>query len=434
MTTSFGNGITTPRGFRAAGGACGIKPSGKLDLALIVADQPCVAAGVFTTNRLPSPSVVVAKRHARSGKAQAIVCNSGISNAATGVQGEKDAIAMCELVAKHVPSLARRYRSALSCSTGVIGPLLPMTKIRRGIKALSGQLSRGPQANEDAARGIMTTDLVPKSAYRSVRIGGAKGKQVRLGAIAKGSGMISPNLATMLVFITTDAAITPPLLRRALKQAVSVSFNRISVDQHTSPSDSILVLASGLANHPRMAAAGDDLKRFTAALTDLCRDLAYQVVEDGEGATKVFCVRIVGAKNQVDADRIGRAVTDSPLVKTAIHGADPNWGRIVTAVGYSGASMTPARLSLTIGPRAGWLSSRFQSQPATTRSRPPGVCVFKRGQPTRIDANTARRLAGIMKGREITLTLDLGMGQASCDWLGCDLSRQYVAINADYTT
>lgn len=438
---SWDKGITTPKGFRAAAGSCGIKPSGKPDLALIVADQPCAAAGVFTTNRMVSPSVVVARRHVRTGLAQAIICNSGISNAATGKAGEADAMTMCRLVARHVSWLSGGWhRRVLPCSTGVIGPRLPMDQIQNGVIHLATQLHRGPDVNEGVARAILTTDMVPKTAHRSLRLGKSPGKLVHLGAIGKGSGMIAPNMATMLVFITTDAHMAADQLKSALKQAIAVSFNRISIDQHTSPSDSVLALASGRSGHGLIDAPGDDLERFTAALTQLCRDLAYQIVKDGEGATKVFRVRVVGAKNQLDADRVAKAVADSPLVKTAVHGSDPNWGRVITAVGYSGAAVQPDKLSLFIAPAVS----------VTTRLRPQqeieisdayrkhasknGVCVYHQDTPVLLNVRAARRLSKIMVGEEIVFMLDLGLGDAVTEWLGCDLSRDYVTINADYTT
>jgi glutamate N-acetyltransferase / amino-acid N-acetyltransferase len=256
----------------------------------------------------------------------------------------------------------------------------------------------------------MTTDLTPKVASCIVKLGG---KPVRFAGICKGSGMIAPNLATMLVFLTTDAAIAPAALQRALRGACISSFNRISVDQHTSPSDTVLVLASGLAGNRKIATtSGKDYAAFAAALTGLCRDLAYQIVKDGEGATKVFRVRVQHAKTERDADRVGRAVVDSPLVKTAVHGGDPNWGRITTAAGYSGGALTPEKMSLHVGP----------------------VCVYRRGQPVKLTAAQQRQLNAIMQAKEITFTLDLGLGQASVEWLGCDLSREYIRINADYTT
>ncbi len=399
-------GITSPVGFLAAGGTCGIKPSGAPDLTLIVADQPCTAAGVFTRNKLPGAPVIVSKRHVKRGVAQAIVCNSGISNVSTGQQGLRDALAMCAATAKVVGCAAR---DVLVCSTGVIGKPLPIDKILAGIPRIADQLHAGPDADAHAARCILTTDLVPKQAGTRVNIGG---KRVTVAGIAKGSGMIAPNLATMLVFITTDAAISAPMLRAALKHAVARSFNRISIDEDTSTSDSVLVLASGQASHRRITAAGKAFDAFRKALGQVCEDLAYQIVKDGEGATRVFRVVVEGARGERDADRVGKAVVGSPLVKTAVHGGDPNWGRLVMAVGKSGAACRFESLAITVG----------------------DVPVYRRGAPLPLDEATAARLDAAMQQPEVTFTIDLGMGKSSAQWRGCDLSRQYIAINADYTT
>jgi glutamate N-acetyltransferase/amino-acid N-acetyltransferase len=399
-------GITAPRGFLAAGGTCGIKASGNPDLTLIVADRPCAAAGAFTTNLMPGAPVIVGRRHLKRGTARAMVCNSGNANASTGAEGEANAIEMCRLVAK---AIGCDPHEVLPSSTGIIGRQLPMEKITRGIATLANRVERGRAADAAAARGIMTTDLVPKSAHRTLRLGD---KRVQLAGICKGSGMIAPNMATMLAFITTDAAISPGMLRKAIVAASGGSFNRISVDQHTSPSDTVLVLASGAAGNKAITAPGRDYDAFLDALTDLSRDLAYQIVKDGEGATKVFRVRVTNARNENDADRIGRVVVDSPLVKCAVHGGDPNWGRITTAAGYSGAAISPERMSLDVGE----------------------VRVFERGAPLPLKKREQNKLNRIMKQKEITFTLDIGLGKASVEWLGCDLSRQYIAINADYTT
>lgn len=439
-------GITTPKGFRAAGGACGIKPSGKPDLALIVADQPCTAAGVFTTSKTPAPPVTVGRRNIRSGRAQAIVCNSGIANASTGKAGERHALQMCQRVAKSAGIDSSNEKLVIAASTGVIGVPLPMDKIGSKIESLADQLARGPKADTNAAQAIMTTDLVPKHAYKMLRLpaaaraqGGEKGgKTVHIAGICKGSGMIAPNMATMLAFITTDVNIKPALLKKALGKAVAESFNRISVDQHTSPSDMVLVLASGLADNTPINRPGKDLNRFRAALTDLCKDMAYQIVKDGEGATKVFRVCVTGAKNQKDADRVGKSIVDSPLVKTAVHGGDPNWGRIVTAAGYSGAAIQPDRLTLSIsslvGPGLPGQTPRSKSTAAATRKTASRVCVLRRGKPVTLPAPTQRKLTKIMATREIIFEINLGLGTAKTEWLGCDISKQYVTINADYTT
>jgi glutamate N-acetyltransferase/amino-acid N-acetyltransferase len=328
----------------------------------------------------------------------------------------------CELVGEAVGCQARQV---LPASTGVIGPQLPMDKLEAAVRALGPKIASGKKADEEAARAIMTTDLAPKSAMRKVDVDGVT---VTIGGIAKGSGMIAPNMATMLVFITTDAVVRREALQAALRDAVAVSFNRISVDQHTSPSDMVLVLANGAAGASGGASGGagrsgqtvpgpggPGLGVFQRALAEVCEDLAYQIVQDGEGATKVFRVVVNGAKSQRDADRIGKAVVDSPLVKAAVHGGDPNWGRIVTAAGYSGAAIKPAAMSLYIGPVR-------------------DVCVFEHGSPTGVTGRTVNRLAALMQRKEVVFTLEIGLGKASTQWLGCDLSKEYVTINAEYTT
>jgi len=396
-------GITYPLGFRAAGGTCGIKKSGKPDLVLIVADHTCTAAGVFTTNKVPGAPVIISKRHVKNGKVRAIVVNSGCANVATGKSGEADAVKMCEAVAEEVGCVASEV---LVCSTGVIGHHLPMNKIIPGIAQLYTKIGSGPTTDQQVATAILTTDLVMKTSYRSINIGG---KEVRIAGIAKGSGMIQPNMATMLAFITTDCAISAPMLRWSLQQASSATFNRLSVDHDTSTSDSAMILASGLAGNKKIATKGKAAGQFAEALEEVCRELAYQIVKDGEGATKVFRVTVKGARSVADADKVGYTVTGSPLVKTAVHGADPNWGRLAAAAGRSGAAIDPAKLTITIG----------------------GTTVLKKG--VNLNADLAP-LEAHMKGTEVDFVIDLGLGKHTVQWLGCDLSREYIAINADYMT
>ena len=411
--------ITAPKGFYAAGATCGIKESGHPDLGLIVCDRPATAAGVLTRSRTPAAPILVNKRHLRGGRARAVVINSGNANASTGSAGLADARAMCRRVASGLRQLnhdaagdAPRPSDVLVASTGIIGHPLPMERVTAGIDHLVTKIHRDAAADAELARAILTTDLSTKAAHRRVRLAG---KAVHLAGVAKGSGMIAPNMATMLAFITTDAAIAVAPLRQILRHAAAASFNRISVDQHTSPSDMVLALASGAAGHDTITGPGDALDTLAAALTDLCQDLAHQIVADGEGATRIFCVQVRAARSQREADRVGKAIVDSPLVKTAVHGADPNWGRIVTAAGYSGAAINPARMSLHIGGAE-------------------GVCVYEAGTPTALGRGELRKLNRLMHQREVTFTLTLNRGHADADWLGCDLSRQYIAINADYTT
>lgn len=397
--------ITAPAGFTAAGGTFGIKRSGKPDMAMIVSDAPCRAAAVFTRNAIPSNPVLLNRAHIADGRCRAIVCNSGVANASTGRTGYRNAQAMAASVAKHIGCDATEV---LVCSTGVIGQQLPMGKITAGIEALSRQLSAGARPDAEAAHAIMTTDLKPKAAMRKVTIGG---KAVRIGGIAKGSGMIAPNLATMLGFITTDASVSLPMLRASLVEAVNAdaSFNRISVDSDTSPSDSVIVLANGRADHAMIRQRDAAYRKFVAALTEVCRDLAYQIIADGEGVEHVIRVAVRRAKTNDDAMKVARSVADSPLVKTAVHGGDPNWGRLTMAVGKSGAAVTADKLTIRIGP----------------------VIVYRRGGPA--DFREAD-VAALMKKPEVVVTIDLNLGKGRCEFLGCDLSRQYVAINADYHT
>lgn len=398
--------LTLPKGFRVAAGTFGLKPSGSPDMAMIVADQPCEAAGVFTTNKVPGAPVTVSKHHLRRPHIQAIICNSGCSNVCNGEAGIRDAKAMCRMTADQLGCTAEQV---LVCSTGVIGRPLPMEKISVGIPNLASKLARGRNADEAVAKAILTTDLIKKTAYRRVAL---NGKTIHLAGIAKGSGMIAPNMATMLAFITTDAAIDAELLSGALKQATSATFNRLSVDHDTSTSDSVLILASGAAGNRRITKTGRDLETFTEALQNICRELAYQIIADGEGVTRLFRVTVNGAKSEKDADRVGRSIVGSPLVKTAVHGADPNWGRLLMAVGKSGAAVKPDRLSLDIA----------------------DLRVLNHGTPATLSAAAQKRLDRAMQQDEVMFTVDLGIGNASVQWLGCDLSREYIAINADYTT
>jgi glutamate N-acetyltransferase/amino-acid N-acetyltransferase len=400
------SGVTCPRGFRAAGGAFGIKASGRPDLMLLASDRPCAAAAVFTKNQVQGAPVLISRRHVRGGRARAVVCNAGCSNVATGQRGVEDAIAMCRAAGE---ALGVEPGRVLVASTGVIGRALPMGKITPGIASLAKQLSRGRDADAAAARAIMTTDTRPKAAVRRVTI---DGRRITLGAIGKGAGMIAPNMATMLAFITTDAAVSAKVLRTLLRDAVAQTFNRMTIDSDTSTSDSVMVLANGAAENTLIDGPGEACDALGAALTELCRDLCEQLVRDGEGVTRLLRIRIEGAASAKDADRVGRAIADSPLVKCAAHGGDPNWGRLAMAVGKSGAKVAPGKLSIALA----------------------GKTVFADGQPTKLGLNPTQALEKAMRRDELPIRIALGVGAASADWLGCDLSREYVTINADYTT
>lgn len=397
MITS-GRGVTFARGFSAGAVAAGVKdPKGdRLDLALLAADAPCTSAAVFTTNKVIAAPCVVTKRHLASGRLRGVVVNSGNANACTGDRGERDAIAMTAAAAA---TLGARPDEIAVASTGVIGVPLP---IDRMLKAIA-RLRLSVEGWDDLSRAIMTTDTRPKVAEREVWL---RGKPVRVGGVAKGAGMIHPNMATLLAFITTDAALDGTRAERALRMAVDASFNAISVDGDTSTNDTALLLASGASG---VDVDGDAWDPFVEALTEVSGDLAKAIVADGEGATKMFEVRVRGASSTEDARLAARTITTSNLVKTAIHGADPNWGRILAAAGRSGARIAQRRASVRVG----------------------GVDVFTRGAPAQWDAAAVR---AAFEQPRIEIEVDLGSGDASAVAWGCDLSAEYVHINADYTT
>jgi glutamate N-acetyltransferase/amino-acid N-acetyltransferase len=390
--------VTAALGFRAAGVAAGIKPD-RLDLALVAADAPCSAAGVFTANLAQAAPVLVSREHLRSGRCRAIVVNAGCANAATGAGGLDDAREMAELAARATGCAADEVVVA---STGVIGVRLPMEKLRTGIPAAHAALAR--DGGGLAARAILTTDTKPKQAAASFAVGGVS---CTVGGMAKGAGMIAPNLATMLAFFTTDAAVAPTLLRTALAAAVGESLNRITVDGDTSTNDCAVALASGASGAPRVEAAGVDYDAFRGALTEVARQLARMLVRDGEGVTRVAEVRVEGARTTAEADRVARTVAESPLVKTALHGGDPNWGRVLAAVGRAGVPLDVSRVSLFIG----------------------DVHVAEGGAACDYVEQEA---AAAMQQDPVRLRIRLGEGDAS-GWIWTsDLSHGYVDINAHY--
>ncbi|MEM1355744.1 MAG: bifunctional glutamate N-acetyltransferase/amino-acid acetyltransferase ArgJ [Planctomycetota bacterium] len=406
--------MTVPRGFVAAGGCCGIKESGKPDLALIASDRPCSAAAVFTSNQFKGAPVLVGMKHLPGehgkhfGHAQAIVCNSGNANVATlAAGGYEHAVEMCKAAADVVGC---DPHNVLPASTGVIGRPLPIERVLEGIGQLKPALGRGEAHDTAAAQGIMTTDLVEKCSLEPFL---ADEILCQVGGIAKGSGMIAPSMATMLVFLTTDVVIAPDALHLALRIAVGESFHRISVDSDTSTSDTVYAMASGAAGNAEITCSDDDgFSNLVAALSSACRELAEQIVIDGEGATRTFRVDVCGMATIEEADKIGKAVTDSPLVKTAIHGCDPNWGRLVMAAGKAGVALDPANFTVKI----------------------QGVTVFERNTPTVTEQGPLAELSEKMKADRVVIELDAHQGKCGAIWLGCDLTRQYIAINADYTT
>jgi len=397
------NNITAPQGFLAAGLACGIKVSGKPDLALLVCPGGATAAAVFTTNRITSAAVQVCKEHMRSRKVYAVAVNSGNANACTGKIGLANAAKMCAATAEHVGA---KPEQVLVASTGIIGEQLPVEKATDGIAKAAARLSETPRAGLAFARAIMTTDTKPKQAVRRLRI---SGRDVTIAGAVKSAGMIGPNMATTLLFLTTDAAITKALLTAALKEAVGNSLNKLTVDGHQSTNDTAILLASALAGNRPITSRCPRYRKFAGALLDLCTDLARQMALDAEGATRMFKVVVQGAATTADAARAARAVADYPLVKCAVHGGDPNWGRIICAVGSAGVKLNPQKLSCKLD----------------------NLYVFRNGSPARFDEKKATR---IVSQREHTITVNLGAGRAGDFCYGCDLTAEYVRINAEYHT
>jgi len=392
-------GITSPQGFKAAGVACGIRKKGKKDLALVYSEVPAQAAAVYTLNKFQAAPLQITKEHLQDGIAQAIVVNSGIANACMGEQGLKAAREMAEITAE---ALQIKTEDVVVASTGVIGIPLPMDLISNGIKEASGALSFDGGA--DAAEAIKTTDTTTKEVACQLEIAG---KTVTIGAMAKGSGMIHPNMATMLGFITTDASIESKCLQKVLQRATDATFNMISVDGDTSTNDMVVILANGLADNPTITTESEYLKDFEAAIVEVCTILARMIAQDGEGATKLIEVEVVGAKSLEDARKGAKAICASNLVKAAIFGEDANWGRIITALGYSGAEVDPHQVDVYIG----------------------DLLVAQKGTGLAFDEDRAKQ---ILKEKEVKLKVDLNLGEARAKAWGCDLTYDYVKINADY--
>ena len=394
-------GVTAATGFRASGVSCGLKIRGKRDLALIVSDRPALAAGMLTTNRLAAAPIHLCKPVLRRGKAQAIIANSGNANACTGSHGMVDAKTMVHATAE---ALQLAPHLVLVASTGVIGRPLPTRRVVEGIPyAVTHLNTRGSHA---AAEAILTTDLVVKEAAVECLI---DGRTVRIGGIAKGSGMINPTMATMFAFLTTDAAITLPSLRMAVRRAVGQSFNAITVDGDMSTNDIVVLLANGAAGNRPLAAGDTGLGTFTRALTYVCEVLAKAIVKDGEGAQHLITIEIRGAASAAEAQRAARTIANSPLVKTMVAGHDPNWGRVAAAVGASGAHLDPAKLSITLG----------------------GITVFHHGHPTKVSPLHVKR---VFEHPDVLISVTLGVGTSHSRMWTCDLTEGYIHINAKYTT
>lgn len=390
--------VTSASGFLAGAVQAGIKTKGEPDLAILCSEVTCKAAGVFTTNQVRSAPVLLSQKHISKGRAQAVVVNSGCANACTGAQGLADAQEMASLTAA---KLGISPQEVLVASTGVIGLPLPMDKVRAGV----AKIKLTKEGGRDFRRAIMTTDTRPKEI--AVVVDSKQGK-FTIGGVAKGAGMIHPNMATMLCFVATDALVTADLLPGALRVAVDRSFNMISIDGDTSPSDCVFLLANGLAGNRLIDF--ESINAFQEALNAVCTHLAKSIAQDGEGATKLVEVTVEGAEDGVQARQAARTIVSSSLVKSAIHGNDPNWGRIVAAVGRSGAKVREERLDVYLN----------------------GVCVMKQGTP--VPFNKVEMASSLSRSDSvlIRLCLHLGTGQATA-W-GCDLSEEYVKINSEYMT
>ncbi len=390
-------GVTAARGFRAAGVACGLKANGAPDFALVASDTDCSCAGVFTTNRVKAAPVLydqeVLARNPE--KIRAIAINSGCANACTGERGLQDARNTANMAAN---LLGCRVDQVLVLSTGVIGQPLKMDKLKNGITLAASHLAK--EGGADAARAIMTTDTRPKTF--DLRF-----PEYSIGGMCKGAGMIHPNMATMLAVVTTDAAVAPPLLARALHVSVEKSFNRITIDGDMSTNDSLLVLANGSSGFE--VSQEHDLALFASRLTELTTHLAKEIVRDGEGATKFVEIQVTGAHDEAEAAQVAQAIGNSPLVKTALYGGDANWGRVLAAAGYSGAPVEPDRMALWFG----------------------NVQLVAHGEPTQFDEAESTRA---ISGNEVQIHLDLGLGNANATVWTCDLSHDYVTINGKYRT
>jgi glutamate N-acetyltransferase/amino-acid N-acetyltransferase len=390
-------GVTSPRGFLAGATSAGIKYADKrrLDLDILFSKAPCAAAAVFTTNKVKAAPVLLDQQRLKKGVVRAVVMNSGSANACTGKQGMADAIEMTELAAQHAGVAPEEV---LVASTGVIGVSLPMKRIREAIPRIVLSIEGG----HDIARAIMTTDTVPKEA--AVKAGG-----FIIGGMMKGAGMIYPELATLLCFLTTDAPVDDAFLHQALRKAADISFNMISIDGDSSTNDTVLIMANGLAGGEMIKKGGRRAEVFQQALDKICVYLAKESARDGEGATKLIEVKVSGAATKNDARLAARTIVSSMLVKAAVHGNDPNWGRVLAAAGRSGAAIEPGKMELYIG----------------------DTCVVKGGEPVPF---AKKDVVKHLDGKEVYITLNLHLGRGEAVAWGCDLSEEYVKINAEYTT
>ncbi len=402
---AIGGGVCAARGFLASGIHCGVRKNAeKPDLALIYSQAPCAAAGVFTKNRVKAAPVLLDMELLKAGRARAVAVNSGNANACA-LDDMENAGRMCRAAAA---ALGLAPGEVLVGSTGVIGQRLNIEAIEAGLPKAASALSA--EGSDAAARAIMTTDTVKKELAVELDI---DGKAVRLGAIAKGSGMIHPNMGTMLCYATTDCAISPAMLRKALLEAVSVSFNRVSVDGDTSTNDSCIILANGLAGNRPIDAEGEAYRLFAGALTGVFTELARMVAADGEGATHLITCRVEGAENEEKAVRLAKSIINSPLTKAAVFGRDANWGRVLCAMGYSGAEFNPELVDIDFASAAG------------------RVAVCEKGRGLAFDEALAK---SVLAEKEVVIEARLNEGPASAVCWGCDLTYDYVRINGDYRT
>ena len=391
--------VTSPKGFQAGATSAGIKEEAGngLDLAILFSEVPCVAAALFTTNRIKAAPIVLSRQRLQRGRAVAVVVNSKCANACTGEQGMADAAEMAALAAQVVGASAE---DIVVASTGVIGVPLPMERISNGLK----QITLSDDGGHELARAIMTTDTVPKEI--AVRAGE---NGFIIGGVAKGSGMIQPDMATMLCFLSTDASVELDFLKLALREAVDVSLNMVSIDEDTSPNDMVLIMANGMAGNEPIAQGSQLAAVFQQALNHVCLHLAKAIARDAEGATKLIEVTVNGARNRAEARLAARTIASSPLVKSAIHGSDPNWGRVMVAAGRSGVEIVETRIDLYMG----------------------GVCLVRAGSPVPFDKG---KMVKLLDRSDVSIALNLNLGSASATAWGCDLSEEYVTINSQYTT
>ena len=395
-------GLSMPRGFQVGGVACGIKASGKPDVSLILTDQPAVAAGVYTTNRVCAAPVILDRQRTPMEGFRAVITNSGNANACTGEQGMLDSVAMTEMTARACGVSADQV---LVMSTGIIGEHLDMKKVQAGILSVAENLGSATESLFAAADGFLTTDLVRKVASRTFELGG---EEVTITGIAKGSGMIAPNMATMLGVIMTDAKLSSATAEALLRTVCESTFNAISVDGHTSTNDTVLLVASGAAQTGEIVDA--DIPVFQTELANVCSELAHAIVDDGEGATHVMEINVTGCSSGAEAMTIAKAIGASPLVKTAIAGADPNWGRIVSAAGYAGPTFDPIDVTLRVN----------------------GNLLFEMGAPVSFDH--AEVSSSMKSNRVINIEISFKQGDSSACFKTCDLTAEYVRINAEYHT